>query len=146
MLDLTLERDRIALAAIACALFTVFIPLSLAQPITLQTVSRAGISEAKASNGGSDRRSKGRNDSVREDSLVQGNRSDAAISKTIRDTLRRDDDLSAEAKNVKIIANNGSVILKGNVNSPEEKAKVEKIARDLSRTSLVENNLEVRTQ
>lgn len=54
----------------------------------------------------------------------QNSRSDLDAAKAIRRSLVRDNSLSTYAHNVKVIAENGKVTLKGPVRSDEEKAAV----------------------
>lgn len=54
----------------------------------------------------------------------QNNRSDVDTAKAIRRSLVQDNSLSTYAHNVKVIAENGKVTLKGPVRSDEEKAAV----------------------
>jgi osmotically-inducible protein OsmY len=55
-----------------------------------------------------------------------------------------DRQLSVYAKNVKIIANNGKVVLKGPVHSMEEEAAILEKARKVAGASKVVNKLEVK--
>jgi hyperosmotically inducible periplasmic protein len=54
----------------------------------------------------------------------QNNRSDLEITKEIRRSLTQDKSLSTYAQNVKVIAQNGKVTLKGPVRSADEKSAV----------------------
>jgi hyperosmotically inducible periplasmic protein len=54
----------------------------------------------------------------------QNNRSDLEITKEIRRSLTQDKSLSTYAHNVKVIAQNGKVTLKGPVRSADEKSAV----------------------
>jgi len=54
----------------------------------------------------------------------QNNRSDLEITREIRRSLTQDKSLSTYAHNVKVIAQNGKVTLKGPVRSDDEKAAV----------------------
>lgn len=76
----------------------------------------------------------------------RGLRADNRLSERVRKALVADDSLSDSAKDVKIVTSNGNVILKGTVESPTEKMKVEEIARKTASAALVENDLEIRTQ
>lgn len=77
------------------------------------------------------------------DAQAQANRSDLKLEKTIRAALTEDAGLSEEAKRIKVVTANGSVILKGKVASASEKTRIEKIARQANRNGQIENNLEI---
>jgi hypothetical protein len=51
--------------------------------------------------------------------------------------------LSVNAQNVKIITNNGRVVLRGPVNSAEEKRRIGEIAAQIAKSENVDNQLEV---
>jgi osmotically-inducible protein OsmY len=68
---------------------------------------------------------------------------DTAITRTIREKLTSDSSLSINAQNIKVISENGRVILKGPVASAEEKRKVESIAKGVAGKTAVINNTTV---
>jgi hyperosmotically inducible periplasmic protein len=68
---------------------------------------------------------------------------DRTITQNIRKALTADDSLSTNAKNVKIISNDGVVTLRGPVNSQKEKADVEAKAKQVAGVRNVDNQLEV---
>jgi hyperosmotically inducible protein len=51
--------------------------------------------------------------------------------------------MSTDAKNVKIITENGRVTLRGPVKSADEKSQIEKIASDVAGEGKVDSQLEV---
>jgi len=71
------------------------------------------------------------------------NPADRETSRKIRNSLMKDKSLSTYAHNVKIIARNGDVILKGPVHSEEEKAAIEEKAAAVVGKEHVTNQLEV---
>jgi len=73
----------------------------------------------------------------------KNNRSDLEITRLIRRSLVTDKSLSLYAHNVKIVAQNGAVILKGPVRSDEEKQAVEKKAAEVAGAANVQSQLEV---
>lgn len=77
---------------------------------------------------------------------VKDNRSDIQTAEWIRTALAEEPGLSESAKNVKVIANKGSIFLRGNVASEAEKEKVVAIAKRISTTRLIDNDLEVVTE
>jgi len=68
---------------------------------------------------------------------------DPELTQKIRQAVVADDGLSMNAHNVKIIAANGVVTLRGPVNSPEETAKIEATAVKIAGVKNVRNELEV---
>jgi osmotically-inducible protein OsmY len=69
---------------------------------------------------------------------------DLKITQAIRQAIVKDDALTMTAKNVKIITAGGMVTLRGPVKTAEEKAKIEKIAKDAAGAAKVDNQLEVK--
>ena len=74
------------------------------------------------------------------------NKSDLELIRKIRKGLIKDHSLSLLARNVKIISVNGSVTLRGPVNSEDEKTKVANIAQTVAGADKVDNQLEVKGQ
>ena len=72
------------------------------------------------------------------------NRSDREIARQIRRSIVQDKTLSSYAHNVKIIAENGMVTLKGPVRSDEEKTAIETKAADIAGKGKVNSQLEVK--
>lgn len=75
---------------------------------------------------------------------AKNNLSDREIMQKIRKALIDDKALSTYAHNVKIIAQNGKVTLKGPVRSAEEKETVEKTAKDVAGGENVTSELTVK--
>jgi hyperosmotically inducible protein len=69
---------------------------------------------------------------------------DLKITQSIRQAVVKDKSLTMTAKNVKIITAGGQVTLRGPVNSAEEKAKIEKLAKTAAGEAKVDNQLEVK--
>jgi hyperosmotically inducible protein len=72
------------------------------------------------------------------------NQPDREIARKIRQSIVQDKSLSSYAHNVKIIAENGTVTLKGPVRSDEEKTAVEAKAADIAGADKVTSQLEVK--
>jgi hyperosmotically inducible protein len=72
------------------------------------------------------------------------NRPDREISRDIRRALMQDKSLSTYAHNIKIIAQNGTVTLKGPVRSEDEKAAIEAKAAEIVGKDKVTSELEVK--
>ena len=64
---------------------------------------------------------------------------------SVRQAIVHDDELSVKAHNVKIVANNGVVTLRGPVASAQEKARVEKDAANVRGVTRVDNQLDIAT-
>lgn len=74
--------------------------------------------------------------------LDQGNHtSDLEIARKIRQAVTGDDSLSLEAKNVKIISEEGEVTLRGSVKTDSEKRTIENYARQTVGAGHVHNEL-----
>lgn len=84
----------------------------------------------------------------KEDSVTADQQSDSPadlnLTKEIRQAVERSDQLSALAKNVKIITINGTVTLRGPVNTVEEKNDIEQIALQAAGKNNVNNELNVK--
>lgn len=74
----------------------------------------------------------------------QGNsQADIDLAAKIRRAIVDDKSLSVNAHNVKIIAANGHVVLKGPVKSESERTRLNQIANEIAGTNNVKNELEV---
>lgn len=73
------------------------------------------------------------------------NRSDRDITQQIRRAIAKDKSLSTDAHNVKIVTQNGTVVLKGPVRSEEEKKAVEAKATQVAGQDKVTNQMEVKS-
>src|SRR3954468_2142315 len=71
------------------------------------------------------------------------NSSDRQLTAQIRRAIVKDKSLSTTAHNIKIIAQNGAVTLKGPVKSEEEKQAVESKATEIAGSGKVNNELQV---
>jgi hyperosmotically inducible periplasmic protein len=75
----------------------------------------------------------------------QSNKSeDVKITAAIRRAVVKDHSLSSMAKNVKIIAANGVVTLRGPVKSDAEKTKIGELAQSSAGNTKIDNQLEVK--
>jgi hyperosmotically inducible periplasmic protein len=70
---------------------------------------------------------------------------DLALTQRIRQAVVKDPALSMNAKNIKIITRQGKVLLRGPVDTPQEKARLAAKAGDLAGPGNVEDQLEVKT-
>jgi len=71
------------------------------------------------------------------------NKADLNVTQQIRKAIMADKSLSTNAKNVKIITNNGVVTLRGPVNTPQEKATIEAKAQSIAGVNNVDSQLEI---
>jgi hyperosmotically inducible periplasmic protein len=69
---------------------------------------------------------------------------DVKITAAIRSAVFKEDSLSATAKNVKIITADGTVTLRGPVQSEAEKAKIAELAQSAAGNAKIDNQLEVK--
>ena len=68
---------------------------------------------------------------------------DVRLTREIRRAVVADDSLSTNAHNVKIVTTNGVVTLRGPVNSPEEKTRIQEKAQTVAGVKRVDNKLEI---
>lgn len=68
---------------------------------------------------------------------------DLRITQSIRQAIVKEDGLSMDARNVKVITSNGIVTLRGPVDSEAERARIEALARGMSEVRRVDSQLEV---
>ena len=73
-------------------------------------------------------------------------KSDVELTREIRRAVVKDDSLSTLAHNVKIVAANGSVILRGPVKTEQEKVDIANKAQAIAGADKVDNQLEVKNQ
>ena len=74
----------------------------------------------------------------------KGDKTDRELAQKIRRAIVEDKSLSAYAHNVKVIARNGTVTLKGPVHSEEEKSTIESKAAGIAGRENVKNELSVK--
>ena len=69
---------------------------------------------------------------------------DIKTTAAIRRAIMHDDSLSMMAKNVKIVAVNGAVTLRGPVKNSAEKAKIAQLAQNAAQGAKIDNQVEVK--
>jgi osmotically-inducible protein OsmY len=69
---------------------------------------------------------------------------DLKITQAIRQALMKDSELSATAKNIKIITNNGQVTLRGPVKNGQEKVKIDQLAKSAAGGAKIDDQLDVK--
>jgi len=68
---------------------------------------------------------------------------DEALEQRVASSLREDTALAALAPNITVDANNGTVTLKGSVNSSQQRTAIESKVRSIPGVTQVTNNLEI---
>ena len=119
------------------------LPLALTQPTLAADAAKAGhdTRAVDADNTGKNARDADGNTLT---PLDQGeSEADRTITQQIRKAVVDHDQLSTNAKNVKIITQNGVVTLRGPVKSQEEKAAIASVAQKTGGVKRVENQLEI---
>lgn len=71
-------------------------------------------------------------------------KADITLAASVRRAVVKDKSLSMMAHNVKIVAANGAVTLRGAVKSDDEKTKVETVVKGVSGVSSIDNELDVK--
>ena len=101
------------------------------------------VSQTAVEPDNSGRNVRDRNDQNKTAGDQSENEADRTITQNIRQAVTADDSLSTNAKNVKIITNDGTVTLRGPVKSEKEKAEIEAKAKQVAGVKRVDNQLEV---
>jgi osmotically-inducible protein OsmY len=119
------------------------LPLALAQPTRAADDHKAGH-DTKAVDADNTGRNARDADGGTVTPLDQGeSEADRTITQQIRKAVVDQDQLSTNAKNVKIITMDGVVTLRGPVKSPEEKAAIAGVAQKTGGVKRVDNQLEI---
>jgi len=69
---------------------------------------------------------------------------DLKTTQAVRQALMKDDELSMTAKNIKVIAANGQVTLRGPVKTAQEKTKIAQIAKSAAGGAQIVDELDVK--
>src|SRR5690606_5535947 len=72
---------------------------------------------------------------------LKGTKEDIELTRAIRKRLIEEKTLSWPAQNILIVTLNGTVTLKGEVNRPQEIARIEKIAKEIAKNKRIKNEL-----
>ena len=108
-----------------------------------QSQSSQGSQSAAVEPDNTGRNVRDRNEATKTPADQSENEVDRTITQTIRKAITSDDSLSTNAKNVKIITNDGTVTLRGPVKSEKEKADIEAKAKQVAGVKNVDNQLEI---
>ena len=133
------NRSKLAVGAIVVP-FALLAACGTDERADLPQVS-ANTTSADADN--SDRNERDRSGSTLTPPDQGGSEADRDVTQLVRQRIVDQDGFSVDAKNVKVITQNGVVTLRGPVASPEEKARIGVIATEASGVSRVDNQLEV---
>jgi osmotically-inducible protein OsmY len=104
---------------------------------------RASQTSAVVEPDNSGRNVRDRNEATKTAEDQPENEADRTITQTIRKAITEDDSLSTNAKNVKIVTNDGTVTLRGPVKSEQERANIEAKAKQVAGVKRVDNQLEI---
>ena len=69
---------------------------------------------------------------------------DLKTTQAIRQALMKDNELSTTAKNIKVITASGHVTLRGPVNTAQEKAKIDQLAKSAAGGAQIDDQLDVK--
>jgi len=69
---------------------------------------------------------------------------DVEVTRRIRRALTSNDQLSTDAKNIKVVTQNGKVTLRGPVKTEEERRTIASVAQQQAGTATIDNQLEVK--
>jgi hyperosmotically inducible protein len=69
---------------------------------------------------------------------------DLKTTQAIRQALMKDGELSTTAKNIKVVTADGHVTLRGPVKTPQEKAKIDQLAKSAAGGAQIDNQLDVK--
>ena len=108
------------------------------------TPSQAASNSAAADN--TERNSSEQNKSTETAEQQSNRKDDLALTQQIRQAVIKDGSLSMNGKNVKIIARDGKVSLKGPVDSQQEKDIISAKAGEIAGKDKVDNQLEVKAK
>ena len=108
-----------------------------------QSQSNQGSQSAAVEPDNTGRNVRDRNEATKTPADQSENEADRTITQNIRKAITSDDSLSTNAKNVKIITNDGTVTLRGPVKSEKEKADIEAKAKQVAGVKNVDNQLEI---
>jgi hyperosmotically inducible protein len=118
------------------------------KPITLSLICictfalSAGAQETNADNSAKNKRD--RSGETQTSGDQSNTKEDVDLTAAIRRAVVKDGSLSSTAKNIKIITAGQTATLRGPVNSAEEKAKVEQLAKSAAPRAKIDNQLEIK--
>lgn len=81
------------------------------------------------------------NETITAQTQMKGTAADVEVTRKLRERIMADNQLSTDAKNIKIITVNDAITLKGPVANRAEKVKIENFARSMAGKKKVYNRL-----
>lgn len=90
---------------------------------------------------GKDNTALNRRQVVTAETQARGTKENVEVTRKLRERIMADDQLSTNAKNIKIITVGEVITLSGPVSNRQEKQKIENMARQIDRTKRVQNKL-----
>jgi hyperosmotically inducible periplasmic protein len=112
---------------------------------TVSTISMAAVAADEKTNPNNTAINKRDRSGETDTSGDQSNTSaDLKVTQAVRRALMQDSQLSTTAKNIKVITANGQVTLRGPVNTAEEKAKIDQLAKSAAGGAQIVNQLDVK--
>ena len=109
----------------------------LAQTATSDTASGAAVDNTKIN-----QRDKDADTTTPTDQ--PNNKADIQVAAEVRNTIVKDKSLSTLGHNVKLVASNGTVTLRGPVANAEEKSKIAQLAASVHGVTQVDNQLDIK--
>jgi hyperosmotically inducible periplasmic protein len=109
-----------------------------------QATPAPGSESTEADN--TNRNSSGENKDTDTAEKQSNNKDDLSLTQKIRQAVMKEGSLSMNAKNVKIIARDGNITLKGPVDSQQEKDTIGTKAGEIAGKDKVDNRLEVKAK
>ena len=116
--------------------------LALASLSVVSLAALAGNEKAKPDNTAINERD--RSGETKTSGDQSNSSADLNITQAIRQALMKDAELSATAKNIKVITANGQVTLRGPVKTAHEKAKIDQLARSAAGGAHIDDQLDVK--
>jgi len=138
--DVNMQRHRSPLNSIAivAAIFTVSVSAAAQQAPT----NSASSLTAPADNSGINQRD--RSSQMKTPTDQPNDKADIRLAAAVRRAIVKDKSLSMSAHNVKLVASQGAVTLRGPVKNADEKSKVEADAKSVGGVSSVDNELDIK--
>jgi hyperosmotically inducible periplasmic protein len=127
---------------IAILVGAIVVPAALVQACSDRSTEPPAVA-ANAPADNTERNERDRNDGSLTPLDQGGSEADRSITQQVRRSVVEQDDLSTNAKNTKIITQDGVVTLRGPVATPEEKTRIAAIAAQTAGVKRVDNQLEV---
>jgi len=124
------------------AMGALLLPIAVAQP-SFATDAKGQHDEARADADNTKRNARDADGNTVTPMDQGSSDADMTITQQIRKAVVDSEHLSTNAKNVKIITQNGVVTLRGPVKSPEEKASIASVAQKTGGVKRVDNQIEI---